>query len=227
MTQPTLVRARPSGPTAISRINPRDTYNFLPVFSTATSVLDVGSGPKNRWVVVGSAQRLTVVDPFLTDEDFHAGQQAGIRCVRESGEAMHSVSSSAYDMVISRVSLPYMRPHPAIDEFARALVPGGRLFLTLHDAPSIWRHLLDSIRKGHWKAAIKRGYTLVNGAWIAMGGRAFALPFSSNGAVEWYQSEASVVRLLREAGFDEIETTRRPRKPGILYTAWCVTARKR
>ena len=196
-------------------------HDFLSVLPQHGRVLDIGCGPRSRWIPVGLRHRLVAVDidPALMVGALPPNVEAHVG----SGESMPFCADQSFDLVVARVSLPYMRPQRAIPEITRVLAPGGKIFLTLHDAGSVWRHLGHSLRRGAWKDVVFRLYVLVNGLWAALGGTPFAFPLKRS-RFEWFQHDRSMMQQMANAGFVDITSHRYLVWPRRLYTTWVVTA---
>jgi len=131
--------------------------------------------------------------------------------------------AETFDLVLSRVSLPYMNIPRVIGEVRRVLKPGGRIWITLHSREHAM-NLLHKVATDYlermdaagmprwrtWKSRLKmwmhRTYVLFNGHLFEHTGR--VLPFI-NGRYESWQTPEAMKRLLERGGFDVSVTTQR------------------
>jgi ubiquinone/menaquinone biosynthesis C-methylase UbiE len=67
------------------------------------------------------------------------------------------------DYYVSRVALPYTDIPAALTEAARVLVPGGRLWITLHPVSMTFSALVGAARRGRIKEVLRRVIVLMNG----------------------------------------------------------------
>lgn len=177
-------------------------------------VLDVGCG---------AGQTLLACCPegpaaVGVDYDFSAVQlskqlhvPAVILCA--SGEAL-PFRAASFDFVYSRVALPYMNIPVVLADMARVLKPGGRIWVAVH--PLRMLSLKHALR--HPRSAVFELYRLGNTALLHWTGTLIRYPLS-RGRMESYQTRGAMGRMLRRAGFVDIEL----REQG---TQFIVTARK-
>lgn len=125
----------------------------------------------------------------------------GIRLLRASASAL-PVADAAFDVVVSRVSLPYTDLPRALDEITRVLRPGGRLWITLHPATRTRAELRRALLLRQARDVAFRLYVLLNGLLLHAAGRSIAFP--ANGRHESFQTVAGMRRLLAARGFTAI-----------------------
>lgn len=104
-----------------------------------------------------------------------------------------------FDLVFSRVSLPYCNITVALSEMHRVLKPGGRLWVSLHPWNMEKEQLISAIRSMHPIRVLDRMYVVLNGLIFASTGRCFARPW--NGRIESFQTVGGFKRALIKAGF--------------------------
>jgi ubiquinone/menaquinone biosynthesis C-methylase UbiE len=118
-----------------------------------------------------------------------------------SGEKL-PYTDEYFDMVMCRVSLPYMHIPTALREFHRVLRPDGGLWVTVHSLEMFRRDIALAIRSASARGTAYRLYALCNTALLFAGHQ---LRFPLNRArVESYQPEVVIRRQLRMAGFRDI-----------------------
>ena len=115
-------------------------------------ILDVGCGAGQTLVASRLDAQVTAIG---IDRDFgalklgrHIDGRVSFICAR--GETL-PLASSFFDLVVSRVSLPYMNTRAALSEMTRVLAPGGSVWLALHPYERI---------AGELKAALKANPSL-------------------------------------------------------------------
>jgi len=170
-------------------------------------VLDVGCGAGQT--LIGSDLEPGVV-ACGTDCDVAAlqlGRQLTERVtfVCAAGERL-PFRSASFDLVISRVALPYMHVPTALAEMRRVLVPGGRLWLVLHPLSMALRELVAAARTRRVKAVLGRLWVLTNGLTLHAFGTLLRLPFA-RARCESFQTTRAMRRALRP-GFQQIEIRR-------------------
>lgn len=184
--------------------NPDDPRHCLPdIAAHERDVLDIGCGI-GQFFVARDRDDVRAVGIDVDREALAYGAQnftqVGFLCA--SGNALPFAAQS-FDLVISRVSLPYMDIPRALDEMRRVLRPGGRLWLTLHPVGRTWRELGRSLRSWQPRDVVYRGYVLANGLLLHSFGRCLAFPRKHR--FESFQTGHGMRRLLRARGFDSIQ----------------------
>lgn len=182
-------------------------------------VMPIVSGEHKRILDVGCGAGQTLIASHLSpdvvavgvDRDFaalHLGKQLGthIHFVCAAGERLPFVSG-CFDLVISRVSLPYMHIPKALAEIARVIKPCGNLWIVLHPFPMVWRELVHSFRKLNVVDVLFRLYVLANGLAFHIASKQFRFPFGRH-RCESFQTGRGISRALYAAGFADIEIRR-------------------
>lgn len=114
------------------------------------------------------------------------------------GEAI-PFGDSNFDLVFSRVALPYCNIAVALSEMNRVLKPGGRLWVSVHPWEMEREQLLSAIRSLHPIRIVDRMYVILNSVIFASTGHCYARPW--NGRIESFQTVRGFKRALQKAGF--------------------------
>jgi ubiquinone/menaquinone biosynthesis C-methylase UbiE len=184
--------------------SPGDPRHVMPaILPQHRRILDIGCGAGQTFI----ASDLTPgVQATGLDVDFEAlllGRELTGRVGFVAGQAERLPFPDAhFDLVLSRVTLPLTNLPAAVAEIGRVTAPGGDLWLVLHSLDKTLRDLRASLRSGHWKRAAYRAYVLANGALLHTAGR--LIPSPLDGHYESFQTNASISRELRRAGFTSI-----------------------
>jgi len=109
-------------------------------------------------------------------------------------------ANETFDLVFSRVALPYMHIPRALAEISRVLTPGGIVWLSLHPPKFALRTMRRAIRAGSVRAAVYPVYTLINGLLLHVLGRQIRWPLGRK-RYESAQTAAGMRRALNRAGF--------------------------
>lgn len=188
---------------------PVDDRHVRPVVaSSARRVLDVGCGIGQTLITAGLP-----VDAFScgvdTDEEalaFGARQGTGIQFVRASGERLPFADRS-FDLVIARVSLPWMHIPTALRESFRVLEHGGSLWISLVGVSDVVSSLAAAIKSINLRNIVYRSYVVMNGVMLHVTGRQIRFPLQRR-RCESFQTTHGITRLLRATGFDGIRVER-------------------
>lgn len=73
------------------------------------------------------------------------------------------LADGSVDCYVSRVALPYTDIRSALREAARVLVPGGRLWVTLHPVSMTFAEIGAAARRGRPREFVRRVIVLLNG----------------------------------------------------------------
>lgn len=189
--------------------NPNDSRRVMPVVEERhRQILDIGCGAGQT--LIGSNLRADVVAVGL-DLDHSAlslGKQLNpaIHFVRGRGEGL-PFESEAFDLVICRVSLPYMHIAKAVSEMARVTSAGGDLWLVLHPFSMTVKEFGTNLTHLQLKAGLYRLWVLINGFTLNTVGTQMHWPGNSNRYETW-QTSSGIKRALLAAGFDRIQIHR-------------------
>ena len=188
--------------TAKDSSNPK---HIMPEFLAQDNyVLDIGWGIGQTFAASLCLKRMVLVgididyealsyDKNRFDNIFYLSSTANSLCLKDN----------TFDLIISRVSLPYTNIPKAIKEISRVLKNGGRIWITLHPPTMTIKHLLKSLKRFLYKDVIHRHYVIINGLIFHFFGLQFAFPI--NGKYESFQTKKGMVRILKRSGFDNIK----------------------
>ncbi len=95
-------------------------------------------------------------------------------------------SNKLFDLVVSRVSLPYTNIPHTLAEIERVLKKDSRVWITLHSFSMTWKNLVASLRKFMIKDIIYRCYVILNGVIFSFSGIQF--PFLKKRKYESFQT---------------------------------------
>ena len=198
--------------------SPKDPRHVMPaILPKHRRILDVGCGAGQTLLASDLAPGVRAVGIDIDQEALELGAELSdrVRFIAGSAEAL-PFAGGAFDLVIARVALPLTYIPTAVAEMGRVLAPGGNVWLVLHSLGRTVQLLVNNARHLELKRAVYRSYVLANGSLYHLAGR--MAPFPSSGRYETFQTDRSIARELRRAGFGEIQTT-----PGYHYV---VTATK-
>jgi SAM-dependent methyltransferase len=177
-----------------------DKRRILPIVPVgARRVLDIGCGAGQTLLAL-DLQGITAVGADLDREALGLGRKLSgkFHFVQSQGETL-PFGEGCFDLVFSRVAVPYMDIPMALREMARVLRPGGSLWITLHP---LWM-LSWSAALASPKAFAFEMYRLVNTGWFTVSGSVFRYPLRRS-RLESYQTERGMRLALREAGFEGV-----------------------
>lgn len=170
-------------------------------------ILDVGCGAGQTLIGCNLASGTMACG---VDGDFDA-LQLGRRLTQDihflcaKGEQL-PFAGSQFDLVISRLALPYMDIPQALAEVGRVLRPGGRLWVVLHSFSMARRQLIGSLRKLNLRDVLFRLYVLANGLAFHLVQEGFRFPVKRR--CESFQTSRGIKRALCHSGFEDIEIQR-------------------
>ncbi len=188
--------------------NPAHSNHILPTIGpTDQSILDVGCGIGQTLIACDVNLRNLVVGIDIEHDSVAYGREISddILFVNSCAESL-PFSDNRFDLVISRVALPYTNVPKAIAEISRVLKPGGRAWFTLHPFRKTREQLVDSARLGDIKQILFRLYVIANGISLHLTGRVFNWPLTRQAQqFESWQSERAMRDCLAKQGFDAIQ----------------------
>jgi ubiquinone/menaquinone biosynthesis C-methylase UbiE len=179
-----------------------------PINGNQKRILDVGCGAGQTLIASQLAPDVTAVGVDMDIAALLLGKQLSeeIDFVCAHGEDL-PLNSEYFDLVISRVAVPYMHKHIALGEMWRVLRNGGRMWIALHPFSMVAKEMLHNLTRLELKAAVHRSYVLVNGITGHFFGKELRSPFGQRG-YESFQTNRSISRLLTEIGFADIRIRR-------------------
>lgn len=197
---------------------PGDPRRCIPSYDcTDWDVLDVGCG-------IGQ----TLVAPEFSGARSRHGIDVDTRAI-ELGRSMFPAlvlttaaaeripyDDARFDLVFSRVALPYTNIPVALAEMTRVTKPGGRIWLALHSWRMESKQVWAALRQLAAKRLVDRTYVVANSLLLAVSGRCVARPWS--GTFESFQFAGSVARVMRSLSLSEIREHAGPN--------FCISARK-
>ncbi len=180
-------------------VDPSSPARCMPeILSKHKRILDVGCGIGQTLL---AAQLPSDVEAYGVDCDMEA-IEAGRRlapthvklaCVR--GETL-PFEDNYFDLVFSRVALPYMEIDKALLEMSRVLKGGGDIWLALHPTSMVLSRAKRSARDGNLKGVLSCIYILLNGALFNY----FGIQLSFLGHQETFQTLGGIARAMKRAG---------------------------
>ena len=111
-------------------------------------------------------------------------------------------NDQSFDLVFSRVAIPYTNIPRALREIFRVVKPGGRVWISLHPWSMEKEEIVKAIKTRSAKRLIDRIYVMINSMCLAIATRCFARPWS--GKFESFQLPSRMQHLVRRTGFEEV-----------------------
>jgi len=168
-----------------------------PILPKHKRILDVGCG-MGQPLLAASISRDTEAYGVDCDlEAIEAGRRLAppnIKLVCAGGEYL-PFEDKYFDLVFSRVALPYMEINKVLREISRVLKGGGDLWLALHPASMVFSRAKRSARDGNLKDIVFCGYILLNGVLF----NCFGIQISFLGHQETFQTIGGIVRAMKKA----------------------------
>jgi len=186
--------------------DPNDSRRVMPrVEPRHRRILDIGCGAGQTLIGSNLSGGVLAVALDVDHSALVLGRSLGsaIQFVSGRGETL-PFKDGSFDLVICRVSLPYMHIARALSEMARVTVGGGDLWLVLHPFSMTARELVTNLTHLQLKASLYRLWVLLNGLTLNTVGAQMHWPGNSNRYETW-QTAGSMKRALLAAGFDQIQ----------------------
>ncbi|WP_414475741.1 class I SAM-dependent methyltransferase [Microvirga sp. M2] len=192
----------------IARDPAHPNHALPPIRSDHRRILDIGCGMGQSLMAL---QLSGAVEAWGVDRDADA-LAAGSRLVASNihllagqGEFLPFPDRS-FDLVFSRVALPYMDISRVVAEVARVLEPGGEFWAMLHPPGMLLRRIGQDIRSGGVKDLIFCGGIGINSLLLHVLGRQFRI----GGRCETVQTPSGMRRILTAGGLRPFSVCREP-----------------
>jgi ubiquinone/menaquinone biosynthesis C-methylase UbiE len=186
-----------------------DQRRIMPVISgNHRRILDVGCGAGQTLIASDLDPDVFAVGVDVDQSALALGKKLSTRVgfVCAKGEAL-SFPSEHFDLVISRVALPYMHIPRTLAEIWRVLKMGGDLWVALHPLSMLTKDLIEDVKARKLKRVVYELYVLSNGLTLHLLNKQFKLPLTGS-RFESFQTDQGISRALRSAGFAEIKISR-------------------
>ena len=206
---------------------------ILPVLdSEYRRVLDLGCGMNDTLSKLALPDRALRVGLDVAADEIKAAHRmiADVRYAVGDGHAL-PFRAGAFDLVISKVALPYMNIPVALRDIHRVLREGGQVWTTLHPLRMAAMRILRALKTGRLKDVVHQSYAILNGWTLENWGRQFRYPLNRR-RIESLQTIGGIARALLSAGFSDVRFEVRSRGPGYadddrqLGEVFAVAARK-
>lgn len=171
-------------------------------------ILDVGCGAGQTLIGCALSPDVLAVGVDLDQSAlaFGRGLNRGINFIRARGEEL-PFKNESFDLVISRVALPYMEIAKGLAEMSRVLRPEADLWIVLHPLSTTIKELISATRRLNLKGFVFRSWVLLNGLSFNFFGRQYSWPLDPDRRETW-QAQGRMTRVLLAAGFTDIQITR-------------------
>lgn len=166
-------------------------------------VLDVGCGNGSAFSLPG------YTGAFMHGIDVNPHAVAAAALAYPSGSFLHAraeelpYGDASFDVVLSRVALPYTDIRKALAEIHRVLKPRGEFWATMHTWASVRGWWGDAVRNGVWLTAADHLYIVLASLVYQASGYVPARPW--NRTRETFQTERAMRRDLKRAGFTDLQ----------------------
>lgn len=173
------------------------------------AILDIGCGAGQTLIAMPAHDR-TLVGVDVDGEALALGRSltADVQFVQAPAESI-PLPDAGFDLVISRVALPYTNIPAAVAEMARLLRPGGRCWVVLHPVSLGLTDLWAELSRGRIRGVLYRSYVLANGLLLHLTGRVIRFPLKRS-RLESVQTARGIARVFRRHGFTNVATQRQP-----------------
>ncbi len=177
-----------------------DSRRVLPdILDSDQMILDIGCGIGQSFVALNCTDRTCIGIDIDEDAIRYGIENYGSKIQFILSDAAHiPLPSKTFNLVYSRVSLPYTNIPQVIREIRRVLRGNGRVWMTLHGKSMADKYLKEAISSRNIKQLIHVIYILINGYLLKYFG--FVLPFIT-GRYESWQDTSAMEKLLTRNGF--------------------------
>jgi ubiquinone/menaquinone biosynthesis C-methylase UbiE len=174
---------------------------FPPHYKT---VLDIGCGVGQTLISCNLKPDTLAYGVDVDEEALAYGRKLNphINFIRASGERL-PFPDQYFDVVISRVALPYMDLPMAFSEISRILKPNGQVWFSLHPFSMVAHDFLEAITRLKVKNTVYLSYVMLNSLSFHLLGKLFRYPLKKD-RLESFQTTGGVIRALGKAGFTDI-----------------------
>ena len=174
-----------------------------PIPPDCRAVLDIGCGAGQTLIASNLAEDVLAcgIDPDRAALALGRTLTSRVHFAVAAGERLPFASGS-FDLVFSRVALPYMNIPHALSEIQRVLRPDGSIWLSLHPPRFAVRAMVHAIRAGSVRGTVFPLYTLVNGLLLHLVNHQVRWPFGRR-RFESAQTAAGIRAALVRAGFHD------------------------
>lgn len=185
-----------------------DAYLAATADLTVRRALDVGCGAGQELLPFAAAGASAVGVDLTTEaaevarHSFRSLPQAVVSFLQAAAEHL-PFRAGSFDVVISRLSLPYTDNRRALTEMARVLRPNGVLLIKIHHGRYYVQKLGRGLLRGQWLSAVHAARILVSGTLYHLLGRQVRNRLVTH---ETFQTEWMLRRELRRLGLEIRQT---------------------
>lgn len=181
-------------------MDPSDPRHLLPAIPPGSeAVLDVGCGAGQTLAALREHQpSLSVLCGIDIDAKSVAYGRRRWPFLRLDVGDGHRLpfDANSFDVVLSRVALPYMEVPSVIGEMTRMARMGGELWIVTHTWRYARHHLWVALRNGRVRPVVFMLYVILNGVGFSLTGKLFRF----RGKTESFQTRSRMIRLLESCG---------------------------
>jgi SAM-dependent methyltransferase len=172
-----------------------------PVPANCSAVLDLGCGAGQTLIALDLPPHVLAcgMDPDASALQLGRTLTQHVNFLEGKGEVL-PFADETFDLVFSRVALPYMHIPSALQEIARVLKPGGMAWLSLHPPRFALRWGLNAIKVRSLRRLVHLVYVVANGMLLNFVSFQPAWPGKKR-TYESVQTKRGIRRALHHAGF--------------------------
>jgi ubiquinone/menaquinone biosynthesis C-methylase UbiE len=116
-------------------------------------------------------------------------------------------ADGSFDFVVSKVAMPYVNIPVALREIHRVLIPGGIIWVSLHEVKMALRRIAKGVLRFRIADAMYQLYAVGNGYCLGMADRQFYW-IVNRSRIESTQTTRGMANALLRAGFTEVRFDR-------------------